>query len=146
MANRHLAVGYDKNYRCLKDKQVCSFDNKTCRRKCYKKRNPNHYIQQNPKNIERTIHSNEDVINDVYGYKEPTADERLAQRSVVSGKKEKRAIDGAVRATRDQFQCHFTDELNEHYQRRWWDESEYPADETNWWDQLDHFSTNYDSY
>ena len=150
MANRHLAVGYDNNYRCHRRKHVCSLDNRTCRRECYQRRNPEEYTRENPANQEPTLYDNMDVINDMYGHDMSTKlaplDERLAEFAKRSGKKNQRAIEGAVRATREQFQCHFTDELEEHYQRRWWDKAEYPVDESNWWDRLDYYQTNYDSY
>ena len=147
MANRHLGVGYEHNYKCHRRKQVCSLDNKACRRECYRKRNPEEYPQNGAESTDQAppIYDNMDVINDAYGNnmnpKLKTADERLAAQSVRSGKKNQRAIEGAVRATREQFQCHFTQELEDHYQRRWWDHYEYPMNEDNWWNQLEYYDT-----
>lgn len=145
MANRHFQEGYIHNYTCQKDKRVCSFDNRTCRNQCYNQRNPDEYVQENPANSP-PLYDNMDVINDIYGYKAPTADERLAAKMTQSGKKNQRAIEGAVRATRDQFECHLIDELDEHEKRRWWDQAEYPVDESNWLDQLDYYNDNYNGY
>jgi len=145
MSNRHLQAGHDRNYKCHRRKQVCSLDNRTCRRECYRRRNPDEYTQENPANQNPPMYDNMDVINDAYGHdmnpKMKTADERLAAQSVLSGRKNQRAIEGAVRATREQFQCHFTEELNDHYQRRWWDNYEYPINEESWWNQLEYYNT-----
>lgn len=155
MANKHLGVGFTQNYRCRHRHQVCSVDNKSCRHECYKKRNPEDY-QQEMIEDEEPIFDNLDVINDAFGEKLQTADERLTAFQTHSGNKNKRAINGAVRATREQFECHFTDELDEHAKRRWWDNEEYqdstpishkePQPDTNWMNRLDHYRTGYDQY
>lgn len=155
MANKHLGVGYNENYRCRHRKQICSIDNKSCRHNCFKKRNPEDYIDPDFDDNE-PIYDNLDVINDAFGEKLQTADERLTTFQVHSGNKNKRAIDGAVRATREQFACHFTDELDEHQKRRWWDNEElqdstpisdkYPKPDINWMNRLDHYKNDFDSY
>ena len=156
MANRHHMVDDFSNYPCRKHKEVCSYDNRLCRQQCYKNRNPEYYegeqYQENASNPSWNAppripkHDNMDVIEDVYGYKMPSLDERLADKQRHTGNHNKKALEGATMATRAEFQCHFTDELEEHYRRRWWDNFDYPANEENWWSDLDYYDVNYNSY
>lgn len=138
MSNRHLNFSYDHNYKCHRSKQVCSIDNKACRDKCYKKRN-------GPPEKEETVfeYDNSDLVNDMDNEKLTTADERLATKAIQSGNKNRRAIEGAVRATREQFDCHLEDELDEHEKRRWWGNTDYEVDESNWMEQLEHYNPNF---
>jgi hypothetical protein len=48
------------------------------------------------------------------------ADEALARKQQHRSSMNKRAIDGAVRSTRNIYQKYFTDELNENEEREWW--------------------------
>ena len=73
---------------------------------------------------------NSELIDMILEDKVGPIDERLAAKSIQSGNKNKRAIEGAVRATRDQFHAHFDDELEEHSKREWWGDFEYPVDES----------------
>jgi hypothetical protein len=138
MSNRHVNFAHDHDYQCHRRKQICSLDNKTCRDACYKKRNPEK---------QETVFEfdNSDLVNDMDNEKLTTADERLATKAIQSGKKNKRAIDGAVRATREQFDCHLEDELDEHEKLRWWGNQDYDVDESNWMQNLEYFQDN-DTY
>lgn len=134
--NRHITVADDKTV-CKKNRSICS-DERKCRHACYKDRSND--LKNQPEEFD-----NMDVIKSIKNKKELPADERLADRSIISGKKNKRAIDGAVRATRAQFQCHFEEELREGENRDWWDNNDYdtPDVEKNdhhWMERLSHFS------
>lgn len=135
MATHHIMIGSDKGFLCKKNRQIC--ERAKCKNKCYKDRTGD--LKNQPEEFD-----NSDVIDSVYNKKLLSADERLANQSIISGNKNKRAIDGAVRATREQFQCHFEDELREHEKRDWWDENDYdtPDIETHdshWWERLSYF-------
>jgi len=85
-----------------------------------------------------------DVINDVYGYKMPTADERLADKMRHQGTKAQKALIGATRTTRAEFQCHFTEEMEETAKRNgWWDDFEYEVDEENYWNNVNSYESDY---
>lgn len=138
MATHHINIGYDKAYVCKKNKLVCA--KSKCLNKCYKDRTDD--LKNQPEEFD-----NSDVIDSLYNKKELPADERMANRAIISGNKNKRAIDGAVRATRGQFQCHFEEELRDNANSEWWEDNDYdvPNVETHdsrWWEQLKHFSDN----
>ena len=136
MATHHIMIGSDKASMCKNDKLIC--DRSKCKHKCFKDRSGG--LVDQPEEFD-----NSDVIDSVYNKKQLPADERLADRSIVSGKKNKRAIDGAVRATREQFQCHFEDELREHANSEWWGNNDYDTpdiekNDSNWWEKLSYNS------
>lgn len=174
MSGRHNTIAEIFNYPCSGKniKEICSYDNKTCRGQCYKNRqrdifdddndepcscpdsaNGNKINYQNgsvapvcngkPK-VTVPRHDNMDVINDVYGYKMPTADERLADKMRHQGTKAQKALIGATRTTRAEFQCHFTEEMEETAKRNgWWDDYEYEVDEENYWNNVNSYESDY---
>lgn len=160
MSGRHNTIAEIFNYPCSgkNAKTVCSYDNKSCREQCYKNRHQDIFDEtecdcSNNKcaNVMGNTASNGgdackvsvpkfdnmDVINDIYGYKMPTADERLADKQRHSGAKAQKALIGATRTTRAEFNCHFTEELEEASKRNgWWDDFEYEVNEDNYWNNV----------
>lgn len=57
-----------------------------------------------------------------------SADDKLTRRQQHISLMNKRAIDGAVRATKNQFSKYFQNELNEASAREWWDDEEEDAE------------------
>lgn len=126
--SQRIMVEHDLAFPCKKYDQVCSAgvcqnrsNTRSCRharKQCYADKNMD--LKNAPEEFD-----NMDVIDGIFGKKELPADERIASRAIIHGDKNKRAIDGAVRATREQFNCHFEDELREHARRDWYGENDY---------------------
>jgi hypothetical protein len=137
MTTHHITIGKIKAFPCKKTQLVC--EKAKCKNKCYNDRS-NKLIDE-PEEFD-----NSDVIDSIYNKKQLPADERMADRAVVSGNKNRRAIEGAVRATKDQFKCHFEEELRKNEKSEWWGENDYDVpniekNDSKWWEQLSYYRT-----